>query len=54
MSRFASVYKGHRFPPDIIRPAVSLYFRFNLSPRDIENLSAERGVSVSYELIRVW
>ena len=54
MSRSASVYKGHRFPPDIIRHAVSLYFRFNLSHRDIEDLLAERGISVSYESIRVW
>jgi hypothetical protein len=26
-------YKGHRFPPDVIRQAVWLYFRFTLSFR---------------------
>jgi putative transposase len=31
-----------------------LYFRFNLSHRDIEELLAERGIQVSYEAIRLW
>jgi len=47
-------YKRHRFPPDIISYAVWLYYRFNLSHRDIEDLLAERGITVSYESIRLW
>ena len=31
-----------------------LYFRFNLSHRDVEELPAERGIRVSYEAIRRW
>jgi len=31
-----------------------MYFRFNLSFRDIEELMAERGVDVSYETVRQW
>ncbi|MFT4817544.1 MAG: putative transposase [Cyclobacteriaceae bacterium] len=31
-----------------------LYHRFNLSHRDVENLLVERGVTVSYEAIRLW
>ena len=31
-----------------------MYFRFNLSFRDVEELMAERGVDVSYETIRQW
>ena len=54
MKRPASLYRRHRFPPDIIRYAVWLYFRFNLSHRDIEDLLAERGIAVSYESIRLW
>jgi putative transposase len=54
MGRSASLYKRHRFPPQIIQHAVWLYFRFNLSYRDIEDLLAERGISVSYESIRLW
>lgn len=33
-----NTYKRHRFPPDIISYAVWLYYRFNLSHRDIEDL----------------
>jgi len=47
-------YKRHRFPPDVIRYAVWLYFRFTLSLRDVEELLAERGIQVSYETIRCW
>ena len=49
-----SLYKHHRFPPEIIHHAVWLYYRFNLSGRDIEDLLAERGIAVSYESIRLW
>jgi putative transposase len=49
-----NTYKRHRFPSDIISYAVWLYYRFNLSHRDIEDLLAERGIIVSYETIRLW
>ena len=47
-------FKRHRFPADVIRQAVWLYFRFSLSFRDVEELMAARGVEVSYETIRCW
>ena len=47
-------YRGYRFPPGIISYAVRLYHRFDLSVRDIEDLLAERGVTVTYEAIRQW
>jgi putative transposase len=49
-----NTYKRHRFPPDIISYAVWLYYRFNLSHRDVEDLLAERGITVSHESIRLW
>ena len=49
-----SLFRGHRFPPDVIRHAVWLYLRFTLSFRDIEDLLAERGLDISYETIRCW
>ena len=49
-----SIYTRHRFHPDIIRRAIWMYFRFNLSFRDVEELMIERGVDVSYETIRRW
>ena len=39
-----NTYKRHRFPPDIISYAVWLYYRFNISHRDIEDRLAERGM----------
>jgi transposase-like protein len=47
-------FKRHRFPPDVIRLAVWLYFRFTLSLRDVEELLAQRGIEASYETIRCW
>ena len=44
-----NIYKRYRFPSEIIQYAVWLYYRFNLNHRDIEDLLAERGISVSYE-----
>ena len=49
-----NTYKRHRFPPDIISYAVWLYYRFNLSHRDIEDILAERCITVSREAIRLW
>jgi putative transposase len=49
-----NTYKRHRFPPEIISFAVWLCYRFNLSDRDIEDLLAERGITVSHESIRLW
>ena len=47
-----SRYLRHRFPPEIISHAVWLYYRFSLSFREVEDLLAERGVTVTYETIR--
>ena len=47
-------YRGYRFPPAIISHAVWLYHRFGLSFRDVEDLLAERGITVTYEAIRQW
>jgi transposase-like protein len=40
--------------PAIISHAVWLYYRFTLSFRDVEDLLAHRGITVSYESIRHW
>ena len=47
-------FKRHRFPPDVIRLAVWLCFRFTLSFRDVEEMLAQRGIEVSYETARCW
>ena len=45
-----SIYHRRRFHSDVIKRVIWLYFRFNLSLREIEEMMAERGVDVSYEL----
>ena len=54
MSAQSTMYRNHRFPPQIISHAVWLYHRFSLSFRDVEGLLAQRGIEVSYETIRRW
>ncbi len=50
----SSLYRGHRFPVEIISHCVWLYHRFPLSLRDVQEMMAERGVIVSYESIHQW
>src|ERR1700733_7039996 len=47
-------YAGYRFPPEVIHQAIWLYLRFTLSFRDVEDLLAEREITVSYETVRRW
>lgn len=62
-----NTYKRHRFrlgaphpisfptpyPKHFVGQALWLYYRFNLSHRDIEDLLAERGIIVTRESIRL-
>ncbi|MDZ4309482.1 MAG: IS6 family transposase [Cypionkella sp.] len=50
----SSALKGYRFPRSVIGYAVWAYHRFALSLRDVEDLLAERGITVSHETIRDW
>jgi len=46
--------KGYRFPREVVAYAVWAYHRFALSTADVEDLLAERGVTVSRETVRKW
>lgn len=48
------LYRGHRFPPNIISYGVWLHHRFKVSFRDIEEMLLHRGIIVTYETIRQW
>lgn len=50
----SSLYPRHRFPAEIISHCVWLYFRFNLSSRNVEEIMAVRGVVLTYESVREW
>ena len=45
------LYRGFRYPREIISHVVWLYFRFSLSFRDVEELMASRGIVVTYEAL---
>jgi transposase-like protein len=47
-------YSEYRFPPEIVQHSIWLHLRFTPSFRDVEDLLAERGITVSYETIRCW
>lgn len=40
-------YRDLRFPPAILKKAVWMYVRFNLSLHHFEEVLAERGIEVS-------
>ncbi len=49
-----TLYRGFRFPAEVIGHAMWLYHCFGLSLRDVETILAARGVVVSYESVREW
>ncbi len=54
MTTSSNLYRGFRFPAEVIEHAVRLYRCFSLSLRDVELILAARGIVVSYESIREW
>jgi transposase-like protein len=48
------VFAGYRFPREVIAVAVRWYLRYGLSYRDVEELLAERGVTVDHVTIYRW
>jgi transposase, IS6 family len=52
--RASSVFAGFRFPREVIAVAVRWYLRYGLSYRDVEELLAERGVTVDHVTVYRW
>jgi transposase-like protein len=50
----SSIFAGFRFPPEVISVAVRWYLRYGLSYRDVEELLAERGVTVDHVAVYRW
>jgi IS6 family transposase len=48
------VFAGFRFPREVIAVAVRWYLRYGLSYRDVEELLAERGITVDHVTIYRW
>jgi transposase, IS6 family len=45
---------GYRFPREVIAVAVRWYLRYGVSYRDVEELLAERGITVDHVTIYRW
>ena len=54
VSGSSSAFAGFRFPREVISVAVRWYLRYGLSYRDVEELMAERGVTVDHVTIYRW
>jgi transposase, IS6 family len=52
--RATSAFAGFQFPPEVISLAVRWYLRYGLSYRDVEELLAERGITVDHVTIYRW
>jgi transposase, IS6 family len=52
--RASSVFAGFRFPREVISVAVRWYLRYGLSYGDVEELLAERGVTVDHVTACRW
>ena len=46
--------RGFRFPREVISVAVRWYLRYGLSYRDVEELLAERGITVDHVTVYRW
>ena len=49
-----SGFAGFRFPPEVIMVAVRWYLRYGLSYRDVEELLAERRITVDHVTVYRW
>jgi putative transposase len=50
----ANPFRYFNSSPEIIRLVVTMYVRFPLSLRNVEDLLFERGIDLSYETVRFW
>ena len=48
------MFKGCHFPTPVILTCIRWYLRYKLSCRDLEEMLAERGVSVDHATINRW
>ena len=49
-----SPFRYFKTSPEISRLAVTMYVRYPLSLRNVEDLLHERGIGVSHETVRFW
>jgi putative transposase len=50
----ASPFRYFNSSPEVIRLVVTMYFRFPLSLRNVEDLLSERSIDICHETVRLW
>ena len=50
----SALFRGRHFADEIIALCVRWYLRFSLSYRDLEELMAERNLSVDHTTVWLW
>ena len=48
------MFKGRHFPKEIILQTIRYYVSYKLSYRDIEEIFAERGISIDHSTMNRW
>ena len=48
------LFRYFKTSPEVIRLAVMMYVRYPLSLRNVEDLLHERGIDITYEMVRFW
>ena len=54
MTKYSAIFKWRQSEPEIILCAVRWYLRYSLSLRNVEELLAERGLSVDHTTVWRW
>src|SRR5579862_7047661 len=49
-----AIFRGRHFEPEIIATCIRWYLRFSLSLRNVEEMMAERGLSVDHTTVWRW
>jgi putative transposase len=50
----ANPFRCFNSSPEVIRLVVMMYVKYPLSLRNVEDLLFERGIDISYEMVRFW
>ncbi len=54
MGQAINPFRCFNSSPEVIRAAVTLYIRYPLSLRNVEDLLSARGIDICHETVRFW
>ncbi len=54
MAESTNLFRYFDSSPEVIRLVVTMYVRYPLSLRNVEDLLFERGIDICHETVRLW